>query len=703
MKGNIKMTNNKYIKEENQIYTERFDLAYGRVILINSETNNANTLPLSKETAAYFQKTSHFLIQVCEAYKLVSTGEINQLDIPELKHLNKSLYKDIEGDNYNQSYANPAFAVEKLGDGIGTLLCVLYTELRGNIAYAFEERLFYLTTSLELYIEIYNLLEDNNCTVNELRNAIYYHFFDYADITAADKIRSLTDPGMSFATDIIMEKDLSTPAYLYLFGEYISENEYKTSEYLSTLPEDKIKNMASTFTQGYKKGFDAYHIDISKKKTVNIRYALGFERIIHEAILQFKEMGLEPCIYRAGASLINRSAGGKNGYYGGCPNKQYNYDHRMDEAVIFDKAFADRRLSAQRQAFEDMAGLAAGYAGPAVIETFGGDNFIAADKKEIPRFNEKQQKQRTSYQAASSLLVNEFIPGDTISFTIISYPVPEIGKDYEKIFDDTIKVNTLDSAIYEKIQSCLIDTLDMGDYVTITGRGENTTNITVALSPINNPEKETKFENCLADVNIPLGEVFTSPKLKGTNGLLHAVSIYLDGLQYTDLKLNFKDGIITDYSCKNFELEEENKRYIHENLLHQHKTLPMGEFAIGTNTTAYQMGRKYNISHLLPILITEKTGPHFAIGDTCFSHEEELHTFNPDGKEMKCKENDYSMLRTTDSMNAYFNCHTDITIPYNELGDIIVHTNNGTSVKIIENGYFVLPGTEELNKALGVY
>ena len=79
------------------------------------------------------------------------------------------------------------FAVEKLGDGIGTLLCVLYTELRGNIAYAFEERLFYLTTSLELYIEIYNLLEDNNCTVNELRDAIYYHFFDYADITAADK------------------------------------------------------------------------------------------------------------------------------------------------------------------------------------------------------------------------------------------------------------------------------------------------------------------------------------------------------------------------------------------------------------------------------------------------------------------------------------------------------------------------------------
>lgn len=35
------------------------------------------------------------------------------------------------------------------------------------------------------------------------------------------------------------------------------------------------------------------------------------------------------------------------------------------------------------------------------------------------------------------------------------------------------------------------------------------------------------------------------------------------------------------------------------------------EFAIGTNTTAYMMGLKYNISGLLPILIAEKTGPHF--------------------------------------------------------------------------------------------
>lgn len=685
--------------EDNSEYGERYGLAYGRIKLINSETAGSGS-PLPKELSAYFYKTSAFIMETCEAYNLANSGMLDKMDITGLKKLNQSLYEDINGSSYIHSYAEPDFAAGELGKDIGTLLCVLYTEMRTGIVYAFENRLSFLVPLLELYIQVYNILEDNPSADTEIHDAIYYYFFDYADIMAAARIRSLLDPGMSFATDIIMQKDLSEPSYLYLFGEYISENELKTSEYLSTLPESSIKDMASTFTEGYRKGFEAYNIDLSKKGTVNIRYVLGFERIVREAVRQFGEMGLKPCIYRAERGLIYRSSGHKNGYYGGNANRQYDYDHRMDECIIFDKAFADRRLSAQRKAFEDMKELASLYAGPAVMETFGETDFTAVDKKTAPRFNEKQQEQRTNFMAASSLLTNEFIPGDTTSFTIIAYPVPSVGSNYQEIFKETIKVNTLDPSLYGKIQTCLINALDEGDFVTITGRSGNITNINVALAHINNPAEETKFENCLADVNIPLGEVFTSPQLKGTDGLLHATSIYLDGLIYKDLKLEFKDGVITSYSCSNFDTEEENQRYIHENLLHQHKTLPLGEFAIGTNTMAYKMGKKYNIAHKLPILITEKTGPHFAIGDTCFSHEEELRTYNPDGKEMKCKENDFSLLRHTDINHAYFNCHTDITIPYNELGDIIVHKPCGTTVKIIENGKFVLPGTEELNRAL---
>ena len=49
---------------------------------------------------------------------------------------------------------------------------------------------------------------------------------------------------------------------------------------------------------------------------------------------------------------------------------------------------------------------------------------------------------------------------------------------------------------------------------------------------------------------------------------------------------------------------------------------------------------------------------------------------------------------------AYLNCHTDITIPYDELGSIRVIRADGTQVSLIENGRFVLPGTEILNAPL---
>ena len=44
---------------------------------------------------------------------------------------------------------------------------------------------------------------------------------------------------------------------------------------------------------------------------------------------------------------------------------------------------------------------------------------------------------------------------------------------------------------------------------------ETETDLTVALHPLKDPAKETLFENCVADVNIPVGEVFTSPQLAG--------------------------------------------------------------------------------------------------------------------------------------------------------------------------------------------
>ena len=246
----------------------------------------------------------------------------------------------------------------------------------------------------------------------------------------------------------------------------------------------------------------------------------------------------------------------------------------------------------------------------------------------------------------------------------------------------------------------LIDALDRASFVRVRGRGDNRTDLTVALQELKDPASESLFENCVADVNIPVGEVFTSPKLQGTEGKLHVPRVFLSGLEFRDLEITFENGKIQDYSCGGFSSQEEGRKYIEEHILFHHETLPMGEFAIGTNTTAYRMIRDYGIDDRMDILIAEKTGPHFAVGDTCYSEEEDLVTKNPDGKILVAKDNDVSILRKTNRGKAYFNCHTDITIPYDEIGEITAVCADGSEIRIMGEGRFVLSGTEELNVPL---
>ena len=364
-----------------------------------------------------------------------------------------------------------------------------------------------------------------------------------------------------------------------------------------------------------------------------------------------------------------------------------------------DKKFIERKLDVMKNAYEQYKECAAGFAGPAVMEVFGEEPFSPVQKSEAIQLSEKQQQLSVLYDSKSGQLTNQYIKGDERSFTIIAYPVPEIGDKYTEIFDEIIRINTLDAKLYEKVQQTIIDALDQGEYVHVLGKSGNETDLKIQLYRLQNPEKETVFENCVADVNIPVGEVFTSPVLEGTDGVLNVSKVYLNELQYRNLKMTFKDGRLTDYSCSNFEDSEEGKKFIKGNVLHNHDTLPMGEFAIGTNTTAYVVARKYQIEDKFPILIAEKTGPHFAIGDTCYSWSEENRVYNPNGKEIVAKDNSVSILRKEDVSKAYFNCHTDITIPYDELGEISVVKADGTRIPILLDGKFVLAGTEVLNEA----
>ena len=685
---------------------ERYVLVTERIRGISSENL------IGEPFCSFFARTASLLILLDEVYKLKSGGGLFKLTLDKLKDLNGKLYDDIAGDSYRESFTNPSFITERIkkagyDPSLGRLLAFLAAEMRALIPYAFEGNEEILLLYMELFVEVYCLFtaagEDSEDAVpdsEEIRQHVYWFMRDNCEILTPARIREQLDPSLDHAVRMITDSDLNDLRYLYYFGEYITEDELKTAAFLNSLSDDEVKAMAHTYTEGYRIGFEKTGKDISKKKTVNIRYTLGFERMIREAIQDFKQMGLEPIIYRASELSINKGKRGRVGYYGAIPNRQYDYDHREDEAAYLDRDYVNRKLDVLRFSYEDLRELAASHAGPACVEDFGQEPFLPEKCDSAFALSEKQRKLSVEYADRAGRLTNEFSPGDERSFTIIAYPRPCIGDDFEEIFKETVKLNTLDYKKYEAMQQVIIDVLDKASLVRITGREGNETDITVSLNPLKDPEHETNFENCVADVNIPLGEVFTTPKLKGTGGLLHVKQVYLNELKYIDLRLGFKDGIITDYSCGNFDDEKLNKKYIEDNLLFHHKTLPMGEFAIGTNTTAYRMARRFNIERLLPILIGEKTGPHFAVGDTCYSYEEDLESFNPDGKAIVARSNDYSDLRDSEPDKAYFHCHTDITIPYDELGGIYAVMPDSTEIAIIKDGLFVLPGLEEINKPL---
>ena len=700
---------------------ERYSLAIERIAEINSECEIKNN-----KHKDYFNKVSAFILLMDKLKKDVADDAFNSMSLEELGEYNHRLYEDVADSAYDTSYANPRVCAKAFGEDAGKLMAMVYMELRALIVYMYEKRLSDATSVIELFIELYCIFVDNEADAagrnnnaqytdstvcgceasdiipdeeyRQLGEAVYWYVSDYSDDYIDYRIRELLDPSLDFATKIIMESDLSDVRYLYKYGEYVTDNEIKMARHLNTLSEEAIQDMARTFTEGYRIGFVLGNKPLDKKKTVNIRYCLGFERLVRAEIEQFEKMGLKPTIYRAAVNTINKKMHIKIGYYGASPNKQMEFDHRFDNALYLDGDFVERKLGALKSAYEKYSELAAVHGGPAVMEVFGETPFEPEDTIECCHLDDKQQKLLVKYNNESGSIINSYIKGEERSFTIIAYPSPQIGDKFPEIFNEIVKINTLDYEKYKVIQQNIINVLDKAEYVEVHGQGANETDMKVSIMKVNNPDKETVFENCLADVNIPLGEVFTSPVLKGTEGVLNVSSVYLNDIKFNNLKVYFKDGFVTDYSCDNFEDGMKGKALFKENVLYNHDTLPIGEFAIGTNTTAYVMANKYDIVYLLPILIVEKMGPHFAIGDTCYSRSEDVAVYNPDGKEIISRDNEVSLLRKTEPDKAYFNCHTDITIPYEEIGDITVVGYDGERTAIIKNGRFVLDGTKELNE-----
>ena len=693
---------------------ERYIDAIERIRLIPEEKAVPETFRDYFMTCARFiLKLDSFLSETadidlsCISENSISCSDYKKL-IDRLRHLNKELYDDMTRD-YETSYLNPSYAEKKLSP-YGNVLSILLMEIENLIPSAYEKDLEDITSVLETFIQIYCMfvscheehsqdsLRRELPDVQAVKDVLYSYAFDYSEDFLKKQMDAQYIAAPSYTRNVILKHDFKNADDIYLLGTYVSETTRKTAEFVASLDDSEIDRMAYTWYKGFKDGFKQQGKPYEKKSVIEFRYHTGFERIVKRTAEYFREDGYDFTLPRRSGHFIVRSPKGASALYDS-PNRQMDYDHIYDSALCMGDRITARMLEESLRIFKSYGDEIKRYAGPVVMECFGEPEFEPEDKAEKLTFTDHQKKAYGKYRSDLLLIVHDFILEEERSFTIIAWPLPSIGEDFKDIFRETIRINTMSSEDYMPIQARIIEALDKAQYVKVKGR-TNATDMRVVLHTLTDPEKQSNFENCLSDVNIPLGEVFTSPVLTGTEGILNVNSVFIDGIQFKNLRIEFKDGRVTDYGCDNFEDIDSAKALVRRVIFGEKENLPIGEFAIGTNTLAYKMIDKYKIGARMPILIAEKTGPHFAVGDTCYSFMEDMHLYNPDGKELIAKDNECSILRKTDPDKAYFAVHTDITIPYDELDSIICVSSDGTETAIISQGRFVLQGTEVLNAPL---
>ncbi len=592
---------------------------------------------------------------------------------------------EINPKNYKTSYLNPDHSAKIFGDKIGRIAYVIYYFFRQYRSFAFEHKIFHMERYNRLFLEMYaQYTQKKKFTEKFLKDLVakYEKRYDIDETLLVYK--EMFGKEYTHFKEIILNSDPKDLRYLYRYNINITENEIKTAEFFKNYSKKKLDILAKQIAKAYEQGFVNGGKDLSIKSSVMIRFSAGQEELIKRLIhfLQ-KDYGLDSIVGSPSTTPIN---------------KQVSHDLKFQNAVFFNKDYADKRLELMNQVYKKIEDDTDAYSGIILVESFGEKPFSPETKKTAWSYTPEQQKDFQYFMNKSMQLRQKYIPRTENSFCIIAFPSPEIGKDFEKIFEDILEVNMLESSKYEEIQKHIIDAMDKADHIHVKGTNGNLTDIKIKNQLLKNPKKQTNYCNCGADVNIPVGEVFTSPQLKGTNGTLHIKETFLNGLKFKELRLDFKDGFISDYSCKNFKNKEDNRKFIEENLIFPHKTLPIGEFAIGTNTLAYTVAKKYDILEVLPVLIIEKMGPHFAIGDTCFSHEEDKATYNPiDNKEITARDNEMTLNRKKDHSKAYTGVHTDITLPYEDIEFISGIAEDGRHIDIIRNGRFAVRGSEELN------
>ena len=419
------------MEEDIKFIMERHGLCVERI----REIAKAQEVP--EKYRDYFKKEAEFILKTMELSELVKAGGYAKLSMEELEQWNEALYAKIVRENYEESYANPEYAVKCFDMREGRVLSALSAKLMELIGYAMKQKTYFQTILMELFLEVYVRYEEYDEFAWKDAKAAFKSFsMDYRRDYMEENVKERYLPERSAVRKVI-ESDLTDLRYLYQYGEYITDNEKKIAEFLSRMPQEEIDAMAETYVSGYIRGFETMGVVRKENGVAVLIYPVGFERMMDSAIRKFEQNGVRVVLRQSLAESANR---------------QFDYDHRQDYGLGLDRVYVNRYLEDMAAVYEENKEILAQYIGPAVIETFGEADFEPVNKKAAVTLDKRQIKLDREMNQKYAGTAYTYVKSDETSFTIIAYPIPAIGEQFDEIFAETVRCNTLSNDEYTKIQ-----------------------------------------------------------------------------------------------------------------------------------------------------------------------------------------------------------------------------------------------------------
>lgn len=645
-----------YYKFFNGPAESRYQNAHEAIKKLCSEIKDSQDKGFRERMMRYSKKAAEYLLFLCKIEESRTEEFLHSASLKEMEEQTERLFGFMLDGKYTADIAGTTYMNTQARD-VGPVLAQFTAEFVKGAEDALTHRRFLLADKMELYLELHKRISKGQVRAEQLSGLMREHISRNASLMQELRFHKMFSPLDEWNTLIVRENNLEEPYYLYSFGLPVGEQEKGYQKLLREVDEEVLKATAEkladgfiagmvkdTNTRPYKRYNNYDRIDNSENREdyvyepemvrniVAIDYPMGMERLVREIMHSLETKGFTSFVRNVTVS---------------CWSQVGLRDHEGDVIRSLDRAHMEKHDEITGKIAKDNKSLLKSYAGciriinpeeeayarmqeelrrtrnqgGKIIRPIGRYSVGAAEEKR-KNYREYLLDELTTYRKVGAM--------EGCSMVTLTIPSYRDEEGFAQKMEDWMKFSMKEHHA-ERSLKAFCDAIDRGSFLYLVGGKEfdgqgnecqNETDLLVALGTLKNPSKETKVQTGNGSGSFPLGGVYTIPQKSETNGVLHLVHTTIEGVEFSNLRLNFEDGVLVDYSCDGFEDAEEAKRFIRDKLLHGGFEADLCEMSLGIHSRDWDKDYEPGLYHILPETMREAFDVSIVLGESRMERED---------------------------------------------------------------------------------